>query len=186
MLGLEGGTGKRAISRWHLARCLPYEDLEASKDLGLDHYQVRSFIGWYRHSTLVLLAHANFPGVCAQQVPVASPACAPQIPATHDAASEGRPLLPLTVPEVRHLLGCLIWPGPGGDAGTGALPAISTPSAVWRPADSRSRSSFGTSGGPSSLFPDFQDISWKSGSSRIFPGSAVRLVYSFVFLRKES
>jgi len=78
----------------------------------LDHSQVRGFTGWYRHITLVMLAHANFPGVCAQQVPVASPAGAPQIPATHDAASEGRPVLPLTVPEVRHLLGCLIWPAP--------------------------------------------------------------------------
>jgi hypothetical protein len=78
----------------------------------LDHYQVRSFIGWYRHITLVMLAHAFLTGVCAQQVPVASAACAPQIPATHDTASEGRPLLPLTETFVRHLLGCLIWPAP--------------------------------------------------------------------------
>jgi len=98
---------KASGARWHIE-----EAFETSKDLGLDHYQVRSFIGWYRHITLVMLAHANFPGVCAQQVPVASPACAPQIPATHDVACEGRPLLPLTVPEVRHLLGCLIWPAP--------------------------------------------------------------------------
>ena len=25
------------------------EDLETSRDLGLDHYEVRSFVGWYRH-----------------------------------------------------------------------------------------------------------------------------------------
>ncbi len=98
---------KASGARWHIE-----EDFETSKDLGLDHSQVRGFIGWYRHITLVMLAHAFLTGVCAQQVPVASPACAPQIPATHDAASEGRPLLPLTVPEVRHLLGCLIWPAP--------------------------------------------------------------------------
>jgi SRSO17 transposase len=94
-------------ARWHIE-----EDFEASKEMGLDQYEVRSWIGWYRHITLVMLAHAFLTGVCAQQFPLASPACAPGIPATRDAASEGRPPLPLTVPEVRHLLGCLIWPAP--------------------------------------------------------------------------
>ena len=88
------------------------EDFEASKEMGLDQYEVRSWIGWYRHITLVMLAHAFLTGVCAQQLPLASPARAPETPATRDAASEGRPLLPLTVSEVRHLLGCLIWPAP--------------------------------------------------------------------------
>jgi SRSO17 transposase len=31
-------------ARWRIE-----EDLEATKDLGLDHYEVRSFPGWYRH-----------------------------------------------------------------------------------------------------------------------------------------
>jgi len=31
-------------ARWHIE-----EDFENGKDLGLDHYEVRSFIGWYRH-----------------------------------------------------------------------------------------------------------------------------------------
>jgi SRSO17 transposase len=31
---------------------------ENAKDLGLDHYEVRNFIGWYRHITLVLVAAA--------------------------------------------------------------------------------------------------------------------------------
>jgi SRSO17 transposase len=30
--------------RWHIE-----EDLQANKDLGLDHYEVRSYLGWYRH-----------------------------------------------------------------------------------------------------------------------------------------
>jgi hypothetical protein len=30
--------------RWHIE-----EDLQASKDLGLDQYEVRSYLGWYRH-----------------------------------------------------------------------------------------------------------------------------------------
>jgi SRSO17 transposase len=31
-------------ARWHIE-----EDLQACKDLGLDHYEVRSYLGWYRH-----------------------------------------------------------------------------------------------------------------------------------------
>src|SRR5947209_7797780 len=40
-------------ARWRIE-----EDLEASKALGLDHAEVRSYRGWYRHITLVLLACA--------------------------------------------------------------------------------------------------------------------------------
>jgi len=94
-------------ARWHIE-----EDFETSKDLGLDHYEVRSFIGWYRHITLVMLAHANFPGICAQTIPLASPLLAGEALSTLDAAWLARPLLPLTVPEVRHLLGQLLWPPP--------------------------------------------------------------------------
>src|SRR5713226_4438461 len=39
--------------RWRIE-----EDFENGKDLGLDHYEVRSFVGWYRHITLVMLALA--------------------------------------------------------------------------------------------------------------------------------
>src|SRR5579859_7789788 len=38
-------------ARWRIE-----EDFENSKDLGLDHYEVRSWVGWYRHITLVMLA----------------------------------------------------------------------------------------------------------------------------------
>ena len=31
---------------------------EAKGEVGLDHYEVRTWRGWYRHSTLALLAHA--------------------------------------------------------------------------------------------------------------------------------
>ena len=31
-------------ARWHIE-----EHFENAKDLGLDHYEVRSFTGWYRH-----------------------------------------------------------------------------------------------------------------------------------------
>jgi hypothetical protein len=94
-------------ARWSIE-----EDFANGKDLGLDHYQVRSYVAWYRHITLVMLAHAFLTGICAQSNPVAGLPLAGEAPATRDAASHPRPLLPLTVPEVRHLLGHLIWPAP--------------------------------------------------------------------------
>lgn len=43
-----------AGSRWTIEECI-----EAAKgEVGLDHYAVRRWAGWYRHSTLALLAHA--------------------------------------------------------------------------------------------------------------------------------
>ena len=92
-------------ARWHIE-----EDFENTKDMGLDHYEVRSWIGWYRHITLVMLAHAFLTAVCVQ---TASSAPLPT-QATQALAScwEVIPLLPLTVPEGRHLLGHLIWPAP--------------------------------------------------------------------------
>ncbi len=41
-------------------------DLENAKDLGLDQYQVRSYVGWYRHITLVMLASVFLLGICVQ------------------------------------------------------------------------------------------------------------------------
>ena len=38
-------------ARWHIE-----EAFENGKDLGLDHYEVRSYLGWYRHIALVMLA----------------------------------------------------------------------------------------------------------------------------------
>jgi hypothetical protein len=88
------------------------EDFENGKDLGLDHYEVRNWIGWYRHVTLVMLALAFLTGICASlQAPsladaaAASPASEEREPAAIEPS-----LLGLTVPEVRHLLAHLIWP----------------------------------------------------------------------------
>jgi SRSO17 transposase len=50
-------------ARWHIE-----ENFENGKDLGMDHYEVRSFIGWYRHITLVLLALAYLVGIWQQLV----------------------------------------------------------------------------------------------------------------------
>jgi len=63
----------------------------------------RSYLGWYRHITLVLLAYAFLVGLSVQDNP-------------HSSAQEGStpssPLIPLTTSEVRHLLARLIWPAP--------------------------------------------------------------------------
>src|SRR5438552_4428725 len=85
-------------ARWHIE-----ENFENAKDLGLDHYEVRSFTGWYRHITLVLVALAYLTGICATERFSTSPPAPSPLPA--------RPaVLALTVPEVRHLLAQLIWP----------------------------------------------------------------------------
>jgi SRSO17 transposase len=82
-------------ARWHVE-----EDFENAKDLGLDQYEVRTWTAWYRHITLVMLAQAFLAGICAQETLGITP------------EQEDRVLLPLTRPEVRHLLGQLIWPHP--------------------------------------------------------------------------
>ena len=50
----------RLGARWRIE-----EDFANGKDLGLDHYEVRSFLGWYRHSTLVMLALALLASITA-------------------------------------------------------------------------------------------------------------------------
>ena len=98
----------RAIGgRWHIE-----EDFENAKDMGLDHYEVRSWVGWYRHVTLVLLAHAFLTGICAQpEDPRFSCSARPGEASEEPVPSADRPpVLPLTVPEVRHLLRHLLWP----------------------------------------------------------------------------
>jgi hypothetical protein len=88
-------------NRWHIE-----EDLEATKDLGLDQYEVRSYVGWYRHITLVLLAYAFLVGIRVQDTSHL-PANAPG-----EQARPAEPLLPLTTAEVRHLLARLFFPLP--------------------------------------------------------------------------
>ncbi len=88
-------------SRWHSE-----EDLQATKALGLDQYEVRSYLGWYRHSTLVLLASAFLVSLC-------RPASRPlPTPAEDPTARPSPPLIALTPCEVRHLLAHLFFPPP--------------------------------------------------------------------------
>src|SRR5260370_22294 len=77
------------------------EEFENAKDLGLDQYEVRSFAGWVRHITLVLLVLAVLTVVCAQE----------RVSSSAEESEQTTPLpIALTVPEVRRLLGRLLFP----------------------------------------------------------------------------
>jgi SRSO17 transposase len=51
-----------AGSRWAIEECFE----QAKQETGLDQYEVRSWVGWHRHITLALLAHAALAAVRAQ------------------------------------------------------------------------------------------------------------------------
>jgi len=93
------GLVRVAGSRWAVE-----EGFEQAKvEVGLDHYEVRRWSGWYRHVTLALLAHAFLAVTRAQAV-------------SGEGGKGGRGglsgalgLLPLTVPEIRRLLVALVW-----------------------------------------------------------------------------
>jgi hypothetical protein len=76
--------------------------------VGLDHYEVRRWTGWYRHITLAMWAYALLTGLRAANLPPqASPKNATAI---HAEQSDGVQSLagvavPLSVPEIR----CLFW-----------------------------------------------------------------------------
>lgn len=84
--------------RWGIEECF-----EVGKDMGLEDYEARGFTAWYRHITFVMIVMACLAGICAAARP--SRAELPSDEATC-------PLLPLTIPEVRHLLASLLWPPP--------------------------------------------------------------------------
>jgi len=76
------------------------ESVAAAKgEVGLDHYEVRHYHGWYRHITLAMLALAYL-AVVRSHLPGSAlkrGALVAQL-AAHDA------LIPLTIPEVRRLV----------------------------------------------------------------------------------
>ena len=90
--------------RWRIE-----EDFANGKDLGLDHYELRSFVGWYRYITLVMLALAFLVSIAAAaQTPLQELAFSGEPSADQLSAD----LWPLSVPEARHLLARLLFPAP--------------------------------------------------------------------------
>lgn len=72
---------------------------EAAKgEVGLDHYEVRQWIAWYRHITLALLAHAFLAVIMAQTAPA-------EKKNRDDLAADK---VPLTIQEIRRLLAQLV------------------------------------------------------------------------------
>lgn len=56
------GPARIAGSRWAIEECFQ----AAKNECGLDEYEVRRYIGWYRHITLAMLAHAVLAALAAQ------------------------------------------------------------------------------------------------------------------------
>jgi SRSO17 transposase len=77
-----------AGTRWRIETCF-----QTSKAIGLDEHQIRRWDSWYRHTSLVMLAHAILAVIAARER---------ARPAPH------HPLIPLTVPEIRRLFAKLI------------------------------------------------------------------------------
>src|SRR5689334_25441599 len=82
----------------------------AKDDLGLDQYEVRSWQGWHRHVTLVMLVQAYLTALRAQEAQAPRPT--PEGPAgpqkkkrSNRGDALGWPeLIPLSVPEARRFL----------------------------------------------------------------------------------
>lgn len=56
------GLVRVVSSRWAIEECFQ----AAKNECGLDEYEVRRYIGWYRHISLAMLAHAVLTALAAQ------------------------------------------------------------------------------------------------------------------------
>jgi SRSO17 transposase len=83
-----------AGARWAIEEAFA----QAKGEVGLDQYQVRRWAAWHRHITLGLLAHAYLVVVCACARTSVDPA------PCRRAKAMARPLVAVSVPEVRRLL----------------------------------------------------------------------------------
>src|SRR5229473_3474478 len=100
---------RRVTGNCH-ARCEAGEKKEITSNSYLSLYEVRSFVGWYRHITLVMLALAFLVSLASSARHLAlSPMSLEQEQPMALASSD---LWPLSVPEVRHLLARLLFPPP--------------------------------------------------------------------------
>jgi DDE superfamily endonuclease len=106
VFALEGimleALAKAAGSRWRVE--ISFE--EAKGEVGLAHYEVRSWHGWYRHITLSLFAHAFLATIRAAGLDIRTPekggSKKPWKPL--GVQEKARTLVELTVAEVRRLL----------------------------------------------------------------------------------
>ena len=97
-----------AGSRWTIERCFE----EAKGEVGLDHYEVRSWTGWYRHITLAMWAYALLTVLRAAHLPPEAGAKKNAVPA-HPEQPGGlqgcaRTGVPLSVGEIRRLFWRLV------------------------------------------------------------------------------
>jgi hypothetical protein len=95
-------------ARWTVECCFE----EGKGEVGLDHYEVRTFCGWYRHITLSMLAHAFLAVLRAHSQTLIEPT--PQMPLLpaplHCQETSLQPplpelpiMVPLSLPEIRKL-----------------------------------------------------------------------------------
>ncbi|MFI6038035.1 IS701 family transposase [Streptomyces sp. NPDC051315] len=83
-----------AGSRWAIEECFQ----AAKSQCGLDEYEVRRYVGWYRHITLAMLAHAFLAVLAARALATAK----------GGSRNDTTNLIPLTVAEIRRLLDTLL------------------------------------------------------------------------------
>ena len=97
-----------AGSRWTIEQSFE----EAKGEVGLDHYEVRSWTGWYRHITLAMWAYALLTVLRAVQRTDGGGTKKNMVPA-HPVQLGGlqgcaRTAVRLSVGEIRHLFWCLV------------------------------------------------------------------------------
>src|SRR5712691_5647361 len=92
---------RRVTGNCH-ARCEAGEKREITSNSYLSLYEVRSYVGWYRHLTLVMLALAFLTSIALAARRSAAPLLSALPPATEALISPA--LCPLSVPEARRLL----------------------------------------------------------------------------------
>jgi SRSO17 transposase len=93
-----------AGTRWTIA-----SGIEAAKgEVGLDHDEVRGWIGWYRHSTLAMWALALLAvmraGAIAVEALKKKPAASPGAEQSGGVQGQPQAPMPVSIPELRHLL----------------------------------------------------------------------------------
>jgi hypothetical protein len=97
---------------WGIEECFQ----SGKNEVGLDHYQVRLYVAWYRHVTLAMLAHAWLAVTTARDREENPPAVPPTmtavgyarlpggLPIAERAEQARQTMIPFTLNEIRHLV----------------------------------------------------------------------------------